>query len=169
MTITDLAPIEAWEQLERELHDKFGLNAAVNGADGMRVTAYANWCNQLCPRIKGDPKGLSAICAVAGRHFSQFCTEARKPLIDECDACLTKVAVPVLKNGEYLGCAGGCGALMQDSEVETFLVSKSLDMDEDEVEKLAATAPLLTPERADEIVAFLKKRLVELGADPVQE
>lgn len=168
MKITDLAPAEAWEALERELHDTYGLNAAVNGADGARVTSYANWCNNLCPRIKGDPKGLSAICAVAGRHFSQFCQAELAPLVDECDACLTKVAVPVLKDGEYLGCAGGCGVLMQDSEVETYLVSKSLGIDEDEVEQLATSAPVITPERADEIVAFLKQRLVEMGADAIE-
>lgn len=168
MKITDLAPVEAWEALERELHDKYRLNAAVNDAEGKRVTGYANWCNELCPRIKGDPRGLTAICAVAGRHFSQYCTDVREPLVDECDACLTKVAVPVMKNGEYLGCAGGCGALMRGAEVETFLVSKSLEMDEEEAERLAASAPELTPDSAAEIVDFLERRLVEMGADPVR-
>ncbi|MGE4291727.1 MAG: PocR ligand-binding domain-containing protein [Desulfovibrio sp.] len=166
MKITDLAPKEAWEALERELHDKYSLNAAINDEEGKRVTSYANWGNELCPRIKGDPKGLSAICAVAGRHFSQYCNSSRQPLVDECDACLTKIAVPVLKNGEYLGCAGGCGVLMRESEVETFLISKSLGIDEEEVEKLAESVCGVTPERADEIIAFLKKRLAEMGADP---
>lgn len=165
MRITDLAPVEAWEALERELNEKFGLNASIADETGARITKYANWGNDLCPRIKGDPKGLSAICAVAGTHFTQYCTSEQSPLVDQCDACLTKIAVPVLKDGQYLGCAGGCGVLLEGDEVETFMVSKSLGMDEGEVERLAATVKQASQERAGEIVEFLWKRLGEMGAD----
>ncbi|SKA91044.1 Ligand-binding sensor domain-containing protein [Paucidesulfovibrio gracilis DSM 16080] len=168
MKITDLASTETWEGLEKELHEKFGLNASVADEQGVRITSYANWGNELCPRVKGDPKGLSAICAVAGKHFTQYCTSEQSPLVDECDACLTKIAVPVLKDGQYLGCAGGCGVLMEGEEVETFMVAKSLDMDEKEVQRLAETVPVISREKADEIVTYLWKRLQELGADVPQ-
>ncbi|MEF2146566.1 MAG: PocR ligand-binding domain-containing protein [Desulfovibrionaceae bacterium] len=167
MKMTDLMSLEDWEKLEKELHERFGLNAAASDAEGVRLTKYANWGNPLCPRIKGDPKGLSAICAVAGRHFNTTCQSSRSPLVEECDAGLVKIAVPVIKDGEYLGCVGGCGLLFEDSEVETFLVSKSLEIEESEAERLAADVTSISHDRADEIVLYLKDRLAQLGADAV--
>ncbi|MBN2140210.1 MAG: PocR ligand-binding domain-containing protein [Desulfovibrionaceae bacterium] len=164
MKITDLLPLEAWEQLEREIHERFGLNAAVSDEKGVRITKYANWGNRLCPEIKGNPQGLAAICAVAGQHFTSQCQQTLKPFVDQCDAGMVKIAVPVVAGGEYLGSVGGCGKVKAGEEVDEFMINKSTPLGEARVAELAKGVKPITGDEAQAVVAFIQKRLDELLA-----
>lgn len=159
MHITDIMPLDQWQALEQEVHERFGMNASVADEAGVRITTYANWANELCPRIKGDPKGLAAICAVAGQHFTSMFQAGRDVVVEECDAGLTKFAVAVRVGDEYLGNVGGCGLVAEDGEVESFFVAQSLQMDQGEAEALAAGVPVMTQERAGEITDWLTRRV----------
>ncbi len=164
MKITDLLTTEQWIEFEKDLHERFGLNAGVTDENGVRITSYANWANKLCPAIKGDPKGLAAICAGAGQHFTRTITETRKPMIDECDAGMVKMAVPVIVDGELLGMAGGCGCLYRDGEVDCFMVNKSIGMDEGEILDKAKDAPVYSKAQVEEMVAYLTERIGKITA-----
>lgn len=162
MQLTDLAPASAWAELEQEVHERFNLNASVVNTEGARITDYANWGNELCPKVKGNPQSAGAICAVVSQSFLKELAETRQPVIRECDAGLLKIGVPVFAGDELVGCAGGCGVLPPDGEVETFLVSKATGMGEEEVEKLAATAPVMSREKARDVAEFVAGRLREM-------
>lgn len=162
MNITDLLTIDQWIEFEKELHERFGLNAGVTDHKGVRITTYANWANELCPAIKGNPKGLAAICAGAGQHFTRTITERREPMVDQCDAGMVKLAVPVIAKGELLGMAGGCGCLYRDEEVEYFMVNKAIGMEESEIETKAKGAPVYSKEQIDEIMVYLATRIKDI-------
>ncbi len=159
MKLTDVAPASAWKELEKDIHDRFNINASVVDTEGARTTDYANWCNKLCPLIKGTPQSAAAICAVTSQSFLKEAAETRKVIIRECDAGLTKICVPVVADDEFLGCAGGCGSLDEEGEVETFMTSKATGVEEEEVEKLADTAPVMSRERMVELADFITERL----------
>ena len=57
-------------QLEKEIADLFGLNAAVFDQHGVRITDTLQWANSLCPAVKGNAKGQSFICAVAHQNIA---------------------------------------------------------------------------------------------------
>lgn len=38
MELTDIAPLEAWAQIENESFEKFNLQSSVFNADGIRIT-----------------------------------------------------------------------------------------------------------------------------------
>lgn len=162
MHITDIMDVEGWRRLEAELFEQFGCNPGVTDDNGVMFCKSPRFGNELCPRVKGDPKGLAAICAVAGQNFLREVKEKMATCVSECDAGICKYCVPVVVDGEFLGAVGCCGYLEPDGEVETFMVTKSMDMDEAEAERLAATVPHMRREEIDDMIAATERRVAEL-------
>jgi len=162
MELTDILPLDQWLELERKIHYMFGLNAAVFNKDGFRITDYQNWANRLCPVIKGNEKGQSFICAVANQNMIAQAKETKKPVTDECDAGLIKIVIPIFVGDEFLGIAGGCGLLPEDSEVESFLVSKITGIDEEEIQGLSDDIDIIKADKTETIVESIKERINEI-------
>jgi len=152
MKPTDILPLEQWVELEKEIHNRHGLNAAVLDKDGMRITDYKNWANRLCPVVKSNEKGQSFICAVANQNMMAQAMETRKPVTEECDAGLLKLVVPIFVGDEFLGIAEGCGLLLDDSEVDSFLVSKTTGIDEKEIQGLSDDISKITADKAESLI-----------------
>lgn len=58
---------------------------------------------------------------------------------------------------------GGCGLLLgEDGEVETFLLSKTLDMDKSELEGLAERTGSLLQQQAEETCQFIIAYIAKL-------
>lgn len=162
MKMTDVAPIETWEQLEKEIGERFSINPGVYDIDHKRVTDKADWCNELCPYLRSTPKGISSVCAVAGQNFANGLKNDHKAFAAECDAGLVKVVVPVIKDGELVGAVGGCGCMPPDGEVDCFFLHKVMDESEDKVRELIKSIPVVERTEVDEIVKFVEKRLTEI-------
>ena len=113
MGLTDLAPLEAWAQIEKESFKKFNLQSSVFNTDGIRITDIKNWANKICPEIKSTDKGQSFICATAHMNLANQARQTKKPVIEECDAGLVKIVIPIFIDDEFLGAAGGCGLLLE--------------------------------------------------------
>ena len=120
MKLTDIYPIEKWMAFEKNIHEKSGLDANVFNPDGIRITEYKEWVNRLCPAIKAIDKGQSYICAVAHMNIAAQAMQTRKPAIEECDAGLIKLVVPIFIGDEFAGAVGACGLLAEDGEVDDF-------------------------------------------------
>lgn len=162
MSILDVASREEWAALEREFHERFGLNARVYDEKGTGVTGQALWCNALCPAVKSSPSGLSAICSVANSALAAEAERGRATVIDACDAGLIKICVPVFQDGRFVGVLGGCGLVPEDGEVDTFLVSKGSGLPEEQVETLARDVPGISQTQAEAAARFLEERLAAL-------
>lgn len=165
MQLTDLMPVEKWTELELELANKFHFQSSVFNPEGIRITDNPNWSNSLCPVIKSTEKGQSFICAVAHMNMSNQARETKEAVIEECDAGLLKLVVPVFLKGEYLGVVGGCGLLAEDGEVDEFAINKITDMDEEKIQELSADVQTIADEAVQGACDFLKKRLEEIIND----
>ena len=162
MELTDLLPIEKWKELEREITRRSGLDANIFNTDGIRITDYKNWANKLCPAIKATDKGQSYICAVAHMNLSAQAKQTQKGLVEECDAGLVKIIVPVFVKDEFLGAVGACGYLLDGAEVDSFLVNMTTGIDEEEVEKLSADIETISIEKARAILSFIEEEISEI-------
>lgn len=149
MDLTDLAPLERWIQIEQEIHDRTGMDVNVFDTKGYRVTPVKNWANRLCPAIKETDKGQSFICAPAHMNIAAQAMRAGAPVIEECDAGMIKLVVPIRLNGEFLGAVGACGMRFDASDIDAYLVNKMTDIDEEAVERLSATVPAITREETE--------------------
>lgn len=143
-------------RLEKQIHERYGMNAAAFDANGARVTAFVNWGNSLCPVIKGNPVAASAICAVANGHFMRQARTTGKPAMGECDAGLCKFCVPVKLNGDFLGVVGGCGRLLAPGEVDSLCVASASGLSGEKVGILSRDCRPMSEEELAEAVAFVR-------------
>ncbi|MFP4477262.1 MAG: PocR ligand-binding domain-containing protein [Desulfatibacillaceae bacterium] len=162
MKLLDIAPRDVWANFEKEMHERFSMSCSVNDTEGMRVTEYENWGNELCPTLKEHKEALATICAAGSQNFTQMAKLTGNPVVGMCDAGLLKISVPIFLDGEFLGTAGGCGALSEGEEMETFLVEKTTGMSGDEIRRLARGMPTVTEEEAWELADFCRRRLSEI-------
>ena len=159
MKLTDLLPLEKWKEFEKEITLRSGLDANVFGTDGVRTTDYKNWANRLCPAIKATDKGQSYICAVAHMNIATQAKQTQASLIEECDAGLIKIIVPVFVKDEFLGAVGACGMLIEGGEVDPFLINMTTGIGEEEIERLASDIGTISIEKARSIVAHIEGKL----------
>ena len=164
MELTDILSKEEWSAFEKELYDRFHINCTVYNTSGIGVTGTPNWCNPLCPKIKANKDALAAICAPGNQNFMALAKNTGKPVIDECDAGLIKIAVPIFVDGAFLGTAGGCGLLPEGGEVETYIIEKTTGMSEAEIAELGREVGTMTQEQAEEMASFIEARLTEFIA-----
>jgi ligand-binding sensor protein len=167
MKLTDLLPLEKWMELEQEISRRSGLGANVFGTDGVRITDFHHWPNRLCPAIKATDKGQAFICAVAHMNLATEAVNTGKPVIEECDAGLMKMVVPIIVNGEYLGAVGACGLLRDDNEPDAFLVNKITEIDEEKVEELAQGIANISSDKVKELEEYIVGEIQRIVANKV--
>ena len=164
MELTDLCPLETWENLEKELFEKFNFQGSVFTPDGVRITDVKNFNNPLCPAIKATEKGQTYICSAAHMNMTAMAKNLGKPVVEECDAGLTKLVVPIFFENEFLGVAGGCGLLTEGNDVDTFAVTKIAEMDETLVTDLAGSVPQISGDLIVTVSTFIQDRLTQILA-----
>jgi len=162
MKLEDVAPLENWIDLEMDIHRQTGLDVNVFNVVGYRITEFKNWANNLCPEIKATDKGQSFICAPAHMNIAAAAMRSKKPVIEECDAGLVKMVVPIFVKNEFVGAVGACGFLLDDGEVDSFLVYKMTDIDEEKVENLSREIPAITSDRAQSLSRYITARIDEI-------
>src|SRR5512143_156283 len=141
MDLTDIAPLERWMELEHDINERSGLDANVFDPRGYRISPQKHWANQLCPAIKDTDKGQSFICAPAHMNIAAQAMRSREPVIEECDAGMIKLVVPIFWGDEFVGAVGACGMRYEDSDIDSFLVNKMTEIDADRAETLPLTVP----------------------------
>lgn len=161
MELTDILSVDAWAGFEKELFDRFHINCTVYNVEGTGVTGKPHWCNVLCPKIKANPDSLAAICAPGNQNFMARAKQTRKAVIDECDAGLLKIAVPIFVGDAFLGTAGGCGLLPEGGKVDTFMVHKATGMEETEIAFLCKDLATMSQTQAEEMAGFIEGRLFQ--------
>ena len=162
MELTDLLPLENWKELEKEITRRSGLDANIFNIDGIRITDYKNWVNRLCPAIKATDKGQSYICAVAHMNLSIQAKQTQKSLVEECDAGLVKIIVPIFMKDEFFGAVGACGFLLDDGEVDSFLVNMTTGIDEEDIERLSADIETISTEKAGTIISYIEEEISKI-------
>ncbi len=165
MKLTDLLPLENWVEFEKELHEKFGLDNNVFGTDGVRITEYKEWVNKLCPAIKDTDKGQAFICAVAHMNIAIMAKNSKSPQIEECDAGLMKLVVPIFYEDDFIGAVGACGSLLDDGEVDDFMINKTTAIEEEKILSLSEGIPVVTTEKAEAVAAFITEKIDKIISD----
>ena len=162
MKLTDFCPIEKWMAFEKNIHERSGMDANVFNTYGIRITDFKEWVNRLCPAIKAIDKGQSYICAVAHMNIAAQAMQTRMPAIEECDAGLIKLVVPIFVNDEFVGAVGACGLLLEDGEVDDFLINKTTDMAEDVIQDLSQGIGAISRQKAEALATYIQQELLTL-------
>ncbi|MFZ2630858.1 MAG: PocR ligand-binding domain-containing protein [Desulfosalsimonadaceae bacterium] len=164
MELTDLLSLEKWVEFEKDIYERSGLDASVFNTKGIRITDYKQWVNRFCPAVKADDRGQSFICAVAHMNIAEMAKNTKEPVIEECDAGLLKLVVPIFVDDAYIGAFGACGMILDDGEVDSFMVNKTIGMDEAEIESLSNDIKHISSETADALAAYIQGRIEAIVA-----
>jgi ligand-binding sensor protein len=162
MELTDLLPVEEWMKLEKDIHEQYGLDTNVFNTSGIRITPNKAWVNRLCPEIKATDKGQSFICAVAHMNLAIMARNSREAVVEECDAGIVKIVVPIYIGDDFVGAVGACGKCLDDGEVDTFLVNKVTDIEEEKVESLIQDIGHISTESTRELIIYVEERLQDI-------
>jgi ligand-binding sensor protein len=165
MKLTDILPLDQWVEFEKDIHERSGLDTNVFDTEGYRITDYKQWINRFCPTVKADDRGQSFICAVAHMNIAEMARQAGESVVEECDAGLLKLVVPIFANGDFIGAVGACGLLLEDGEVDSFMVNKTLDWPEEEIEALAHDIPRMTQSDVENLAGYIRERLDQILKD----
>jgi len=82
--------------------------------------------------------------------------------VEECDAGLVKIVVPIFAKDTFIGSVGACGLLMQDGEVDSFLINKIAEIDEEKVDTLSQGINSISNDKIQKLISFIEDRLAEL-------
>ncbi|MDI6796035.1 MAG: PocR ligand-binding domain-containing protein [Desulfatibacillaceae bacterium] len=159
MQLIEIMPSDGWASFEKDLHDRFNINCTIFDSKGKGLSGAKLFANSLCPAIKGNPDSLSAICMASNQNLSARARNSQSSVIDQCDAGMVKIAVPIFLDGDFLGTVSVCGVLPDDGEVESFLINKTANLDEEQIEALAQDVGRLTHQEAVQIKDFIEERL----------
>ncbi len=168
MNLTDIAPLETWVELEKDIHQKTGLDVNVFDVKGYRITGFKNWANKLCPEIKATDKGQSFICAPAHMNIAMQAMRTGQPAIEECDAGLIKLVVPIFGGGEFAGAVGACGFLLDDGEIDTFLINKMTGIDEEKIERLSEGISAITTAKAESLSKYINEQIEQIISNRIK-
>jgi len=170
MDIKDLLSLDTLRDLEVRLSKQFNVNTSILDVEGERIFKDANWTNQLCPAIK-ETKGQTFICAVAHLNLEQMVGQTKKAHIEECDAGLLKMLCPLLINGEWAGLLSACGVLVDDGEIDPFLINKTSELSEEIIQELSNNIPRISKNTIYAFVEAVNKEFKELTSnkiDPIE-
>ena len=162
MELVDIMPLEKWVEIEKEINRRSGLNAAVYDVRGKRITDYIKWANKLCPSLRATEKGLQSICSVAHQNVAARVLKTHQTVLDECDAGLMKFAVPIFVQDAFVGVAGGCGKLRGQGQVDTYLVHRTTDLEEDLVSDLSGDVETISESRLESVINYVENRVGEI-------
>lgn len=162
MQLTELLPREEWIEFEKKLHQHLGLDVNVFDPEGIRITDYKQWVNRLCPVIKADDRGQSFICAVAHMNIAGEARRSQKAVLEACDVGLLKIVVPIFQDDTFIGAVGACGLLLENEEVDTFLLNKTMDLDEEETQALCSDLGSISHQTVEAHIACIREQLESL-------
>lgn len=162
MKLTDILPIEKWVELEKEISTLSGACANVYDIDGFKIIKEKNWSNRLCHKINHNKKGQTFICASAHQNMAIVARNTKKGVAQECDAGIVKIVVPIFKNDEFIGSIGCCGLMFEDGEVESFLICKTMDIDEDQIMALAEGVGVISERSAENIIQVIENKISKI-------
>jgi ligand-binding sensor protein len=162
MKLTDLQPMEIWVALEEAIRGRSGMRASIYDADGIGITGQSQQANDLCRAIRATGKGQTYICAVAHQNMAAMAQNSHTPIIEECDAGLLKIVVPIFCGDDFLGAAGGCGRLLEEGEVDDFMINKTTELPEEKILELADGVAGMTRAQAEDLAAFIAGEIERL-------
>jgi ligand-binding sensor protein len=92
----------------------------------------------------------------------------RKTVIEECDAGLVKMVVPVFVDDEFVGAIGACGFLLDDGEIDSFLINKMTGIDEEKIERLSEGITAITTAKAESLSKYITGQIEKIISNRIK-
>ena len=102
-------------------------------------------------------------------NIAALAMRTKQPAIEECDAGMIKLVVPIFIGDEFVGAVGACGFLLDDGEVDGVLVNKMTDIEEDIVERLSEGIASISTSDAESLSLYISEQIDHIINSPEQQ
>ena len=140
MEMYDIKPEEEWQRVLDTVYRELGMPSAITDKENA-VLQVSGQRNPLCSKIRSIKEASEFICSQAQQFMAKETEKKKKPIIDICDAGMSKFVIPVFYQSDFVGTLTGCGASIAGEELEAFLIEKSTKMSEQDIEELMQQVP----------------------------
>ncbi len=161
MKLAEIAPMERWQQMVKEVYGKFGVNCGVLDINNVVIQPPVGWANKACPLIKGN-ENSRVVCASAQQDMSAKVQNSKKTIIGKCDLGFTKFVIPIFYNNEFHGTTGGCGVLLEGDKLDDFYISKILNISEKEAKELIKDVKILSIDDLEKNINYMEGVLLRI-------
>jgi ligand-binding sensor protein len=138
----EIMSAEKWDELLEELASDSLMATALMDTEGSILRSQGKR-NALCKLIRAKDEAKMSVCAQTSQAMLEMVRVSLTPVIEECEAGMLRLVIPVVRDGILVFQVAACGRLANDGQVETFLVSKLLDIEEADVTDLSRSVTLV--------------------------
>ncbi len=161
----EIMSAEQWDEILEDLASRSLMNVLLTDDEG-GILRTCGRHNGLCERIRADDGARTAVCSQTNTAMLGLVRVTLQPVIEECEAGMLRLVIPVVRGGILVFQVTACGRLAHGGEIETFLLSKLLQMQEDDVVDLARSVNLVARKYVQSLGAEFFDRLQGGGSDP---
>jgi len=152
---------EEWNELLRLIAEETEMTVSLTDGKGNRLLQSQGERCPLCAKIREKEDSLTFICSQCNTAMLREARQVSMPIIDCCDAGISRMVVPIIREGMLIGQVTACGGILEDEEIDLFLIARQLGITEEEVEALAASSPIISK---DEVRRKAYKFFTELNS-----
>ena len=162
MNMYDIRSKEEWQKMLDSVHKEIGMLSAITDKENA-VLQVSGQRNPLCSKIRSFKESLAFICSQAQQSMAQKTKEKKRPVIDACDAGMSKFVIPVFYQSDFVGTLTACGACIAGTELETFVIENATKTNRQDIEKLIQQVPQCDGEKMAEVVQRLTPTIPQDG------
>lgn len=153
--LTDLFDTETLQRMQDSFSAAMGISAGISDENGVIMTTHISNC-EFCSRYtKGSAEGLKR-CQLCDRQGAEQAMENGGMKIYTCHAGLKDYAVPIIMDGQFLGCIYGGQVLYEPlPEEKVRAYAEELGISPDEYAEAARKIPIISEEKLRTTVEYL--------------
>lgn len=160
MNLLDLKSQGEWEGTLVRVAEETKMAATLTDDRGNLILEEQGKRYPLCIKIREKDASRTFICSQTSAAMLEEAKRSLKPVIDECEAGLVRMVVPICRDGVLIGQVTACGLVAKEGvEIDPFLIAKQVGVSEGEVEDWATLTPAVSKADIQRIAARLHVEL----------
>jgi len=140
MSVYDIRLKEEWQKILDNIYQELGMPAAVLDEKNI-ILEISGERNALCSKIRSIKESFGFICGQTQQFMAETARVKKKPVIDLCEAGLSKFIIPLFSQDEWAGSITACGSSIPGEEIEDFVIALNTKMSEQEISRLKHETP----------------------------
>lgn len=153
--MTDLFDMETLQRMQDSFSFALGISTGISDVNGVAMTKHVSNCEFCDKYTKGSEEGLKR-CQQCDKQGAALAAENGGMMIYTCHAGLKDYAVPVIVEGQYLGCIFGGQVLYEPlPEEQVRAYAEELGISPDEYVEAAKKIPIVSEEKLKNTAEYL--------------
>lgn len=155
LRLTDLFDMETLQRMQDSFSSAMGISTGVSDENGVAMTTHISNCEFCSKYTKGSEEGLKR-CQLCDKQGAALAVENGGMKLYTCHAGLRDYAVPIIMEGQLLGCIFGGQVLhepMPEEKVRAY--AEELGIPPEEYVEAAKKIPIISEEKLKSTVEYL--------------